>query len=360
MPAAFESPEERDKPKRVVCTKCGSAATDARLACETCDASFPVPFTFHRQEELAYDKDISHYEYSCPWPEAACEACRKMDGFEFMWEDRHSHALPVPGCTNRVCWCGIVGIYRRQGAAAAPGAQHRQSGVPTLCRVCGKPLTLTQDVFSRTVHDQCRETYGYIGAHKLTEWWFSAFSEEERQYIELAFQPLGATIRIGRPDADRDSLLTGARCLQIYERPGTFLANLSEWLNKPECRHLAHRVIEHAERIATDPLEKHDVYQQAILVDYRDREKDENFFAAAIAACEKQIAIAPQVIASWYERRQHLPTHCGFEQLAIIREKEGNFAEAIRLSQTAKMQGWKGSDWDGRIARCERRLAKKK
>jgi hypothetical protein len=360
MPAAFELPEERDKPKNVICKNCGTVATDARLACEACDASFPAPFSFDPQDELAYDGDISHFEYSCPSPEAACQACRSMDGFQFRWEDRHKYTLPVPGCTNRVCWCGIVGVYREQESLLAAAGNRDQRGVsPSLCRECGKPLTPVQGGFGRTVHDKCRKTYGYIGAHKLTDWWFSAFSEEERQYIELAYQPLVATITIGKPDADQHSLLTGARGLQIYGGPGTFLANLSEWLNKPECRHLAHRVIEHAEQIATDPLEKHDVYQQSIVINYRDRDKDERFFDAAVAACQKHIDIAPQVIAVWYDTRHYLPTHRGFEQLSIIREKQGDFSEAIRLCQTAKTQGWKGSDWDGRIARCERRLTKK-
>ncbi len=239
--------------------------------------------------------------------------------------------------------------------------------MPTGCRVCGKPLTLIQDIFNRTVHDRCRKTYGYIGGYGLTEWWFSTFTEEERQYIEFAFQPMGISISVGRQDADQDSLLTGSRGLQISGRAGSFLANLAEWLNKPECRHLAHRVIEKAEAVATDVLEKHDVYQVAIVINYRDREKGPQFLRTAVALCEKQIRLGPQAIKAWNERRRHLrgrqglhqlPTHKGFEQLAIIHEKAGNFLEAIRLAREAKRQGWEGGDWEGRIARCERRLSK--
>ena len=125
------------------------------------------------------------------------------------------------------------------------------------------------------MHDTCRETHGYIGHFKLKEWWLSSFDEEERQYIELAFTPLGVgIIRQGaRPTADENSLLTGSRGLQVDGRAGTFLANLAGWLNKPECRHLARRVIEQAEAIASDPLEKHDVFQVMLVFNYRNRKK---------------------------------------------------------------------------------------
>jgi hypothetical protein len=212
--------------------------------------------------------------------------------------------------------------------------QHPQARrLYSYCEKCGKPLTLVQNLFNRTVHDYCRETHGYIGHFNLTDWWFSAFSEEERQYIELAFQPLGFQIEVGAaaPNADQDSLLTGSRGLQVYGRAGSFLANLAEWLNNPEGRHLARRMIENAESIATDPLEKHDVYQVMIVVNYRDREKDPKFLEGAISACVKQIAIAPEVIVEWKAQRPKVvPTHRGFEQLAIIREKQGRYAEAIR------------------------------
>src|SRR5215471_556337 len=115
----------------------------------------------------------------------------------------------------------------------------------TSCAICGRPLTWIDDVFSHTVHDTCGEIHGYIGHFKLSEWWFSSFDEEERQYIELAFTPLGYRMIVGggRPSAEENSLLTGSRRPQVYGRAGTFLGNLAEWLNKPECRHLARRLL---------------------------------------------------------------------------------------------------------------------
>ncbi len=230
------------------------------------------------------------------------------------------------------------------------------------CQTCGKPLTLIQDVFNRTVHDYCRQTYGYIGHFGLTQWWFSAFSEEERQYIELAYQPLVVSIQVGpdRLNADEDSLLTGARGLRVSWRAGTFLANLAEWLNRPESRHLARRVLERAEAVAEDPVEKHDVYQVMIPVYYRDRGKSPEFLEKAIAACYRQIANAAESIRNWGGWHSGVvPTHKGYEQLAIIREKEPNYAEALRPSQEAINQGWgPRRGWELRIERLTRRLAK--
>jgi hypothetical protein len=230
------------------------------------------------------------------------------------------------------------------------------------CEICGEPLTLIQNLFNRTVHDTCRETHGYIGHFKLTHWWSSAFGEEERQYIDLAFQPMGISIEVGtgKPNADQDSSLTGSRGLQVCGRAGSFLANLADWLNKPESRHLARRVLEKAEAIAADPLEKHDVYQVMIVVYYRDREKSPEFLRSAISACEKQIANGPEAMRDWGKTRSRIvPTHNGYQQLAIIREKEGDYHEAIRLSKEAMKQGWGWkAQWQHRIERCERKLAK--
>ena len=57
------------------------------------------------------------------------------------------------------------------------------------------------------------------------------------------------------------------------------------------------------------------------------------------------------------EREFRMPEHRGFKQLAIIREKEKDFAAAIEVCRAALELDWPG-DWDVRIARCERRMVK--
>lgn len=108
---------------------------------------------------------------------------------------------------------------------------------------------------------------------------------------------------------------------------------------------------------------------------YKLRDSDPKARSKAIAACERQIAMSRDAIAAWHEWGclngeilRHLgdkgprqpwgvPSHTGFRQLAIIREKDGDYAEAIRLCQQARTDGWKG-DWDKRIARLETKRIK--
>ena len=118
---------------------------------------------------------------------------------------------------------------------------------------------------------------------------------------------------------------------------------------------IARRLLEKGEGIAADPVEMHDVYQVMIVVNYRDRQKSPEFLQAAISACQRQIANAPEAIRDWQKWRAGVvPTHNGFEQLAIIHEKEGDYHEAIRLSKEAMKQGWGWkAQWERRIERCE-------
>jgi len=50
-----------------------------------------------------------------------------------------------------------------------------------------------------------------------------------------------------------------------------------------------------------------------------------------------------------------VPSHRGFTQLSIIREKSGDIAGAIDLAEHAAEDGWSG-DWDKRLERLRKRL----
>ena len=110
---------------------------------------------------------------------------------------------------------------------------------------------------------------------------------------------------------------------------------------------------------------------------YKLRDSNPQARAKAIQACERQIAISQESVTAWHEwgrlngeilklldgkrsdKPWGVPSHTGFTQLVIIREKDGDFLEAIRLCQQAKKDGWAG-DWDKRITRLEGKLAKTK
>lgn len=92
----------------------------------------------------------------------------------------------------------------------------------------------------------------------------------------------------------------------------------------------------------------------------RNKRIEPGAFEVAVSSCEKQIAIAPQALIAF--KREDFPpvSHRGFQQLAIIREKRGDYSEALRLCRQAQKQGWRDGhdDWSKRIARLERRAAK--
>lgn len=123
----------------------------------------------------------------------------------------------------------------------------------------------------------------------------------------------------------------------------------------------------HGVKAKTQPiLDRHFGLQDEIRATYRRRDSDPKALAATIEACRRQIDLAPATAeamrTAWRDKRGNplpLPRHLGFEQLAIIREREGDFPEVIRLSRDANRQGWAG-DWDKRIARCEQKAKRRK
>lgn len=191
---------------------------------------------------------------------------------------------------------------------------------------------------------------GHIGYFGLDEWWLSAFSEEERQHILDVHQPLGTG----------DNSLVNGSISYASQTPVGLLSALAGWLSKPQDRSLAHRTLAKAEELATSAsaLDRHFLYLQEIKVYYKDRD-DPAMMQAAIIACEKQISLGPEAAEAFLAEypSQPLVSHTGFEQLAIIREKQGDYQGAISLSEEAQRQGWAG-DWENRIKRCRKKAAR--
>jgi tetratricopeptide (TPR) repeat protein len=123
---------------------------------------------------------------------------------------------------------------------------------------------------------------------------------------------------------------------------------LSEWVKRAAAKA--------ANAAARRVVDLHFVYHNMIELNYRDRNRNPDALAIAIDACRKQIALAPQAAEAFRREWRVLPRPLGFWQLAVILEKQGNYAEAITLATQALHQGWAG-DWEKRIARCNKRLA---
>lgn len=190
---------------------------------------------------------------------------------------------------------------------------------------------------------------GSIGYFGLSEWWLAAFAEAERNYITPASNsPTG-----GGP-------LTEGHISYSSGRAAQFLSALATNFYKPQDRRIARLILSKAEELAKtagNVLDLHFVYAGMIKTFYADRDNDAEALNSAIVACEGQIALASKAAAAW--KREYagepLPGHTGYTQLAIIREKQKNFADAVGLSRLVLEQGWAG-DWEHRIARNEKRL----
>lgn len=197
---------------------------------------------------------------------------------------------------------------------------------------------------------------GLLQYYGLDTWWQSVLTPAERERVESLFQPLGSSH--ARP-------LTEAVVGQIIgatATPASFLSELVGWLRSTLEDLVIRRKIRDkmTELVSTEPnvISRHFSLQVLLSEYYRDRDVDPSALAAAINACRQQIAIAPAVaIAMRTDFPGGLPGHGGYQQLAIILEKQKSYTEAIGVCEEAKRAGW-GGDWDKRIARCTARRDK--
>lgn len=184
---------------------------------------------------------------------------------------------------------------------------------------------------------------GLIGYLGLADWWFSSFSDDERNIIRRIYQPSGGC-----------HLDTGQIDYSDFT-PLTFLTGLASWFAKDDVRMIAYRMLDHAERYlptAKDPLDIHFFHQTQIEIYYRDRDTDEGL-SRAIMACRKQIAFAPNAAKAFKRqyRNDPLPSHKGYTQLAIVLESQKDYDQTIQICSEAMKKGW-GGDWKKRIDRC--------
>lgn len=193
---------------------------------------------------------------------------------------------------------------------------------------------------------------GAIAFHSLDRWWRTSFTEKEAEYIDRKFKPMGAG-----PDY---SLIRG-ECLASSQSAAGFLIGLSSWFRGPEDRSIQFKILREAENRAKDILDRHFVY--SCLIDYHHYgvRSHSNNKPETVRYCDLQISIASKASKEFKKefRKSPLPRHVGFDTLAIIREREGDFAGAMEICRQARKAGWAG-DWDKRIGRCRGKVEKQK
>jgi len=200
---------------------------------------------------------------------------------------------------------------------------------------------------------------GLIGYFNLTDWRLTTFPKEQRDWIETEYQRGLLDFGDSNPRP-----LTAGKIESCSKARAHILTEIAIILYRGGFRQQSFAVFEFAESEATcqqDYISLHFAYHHLIELNYRDREKVPGAIEAAIEACLKQISLAPKAEEAFLAEYRFdsdggsLPRPLGYYQLAIIREKAGNFSEAIRLSKLALEQGWAG-DWEKRITRLEKKL----
>jgi len=192
---------------------------------------------------------------------------------------------------------------------------------------------------------------GILGKFSLWEWWDYAFTADQRSRILAKYIPFGA---------DAPSPLTELECSS--NNPRAVLSSMAMWFNNKDDFKIALKIMEKAESYPTNSMHVEDAHfgcQERIQFYYRWRDSHEGALEKAIKACQEQVELGPQTakMFSTEERWGWMPRHYGYDQLAIIYEKQGRFMEAIELCELGKSQGW-SNEFDKRLIRLRKKLKK--
>lgn len=114
-----------------------------------------------------------------------------------------------------------------------------------------------------------------------------------------------------------------------------------------------------------NPLENlvgaHFVYQD-LIKDYAARatvRSDEALLL--IEACQQHIAMGPAAARALRAQTPGgaLGPHAGYEQLCLLRERQGQYKTVVELAEAAQAAGWSGP-WERLIARCKKTTIQRK
>ena len=211
---------------------------------------------------------------------------------------------------------------------------------------------ITPFVRALAMFRRSKKIEGEIAFHNLDRWWLTAFTEKEAEYIERKFKPMGAA-----PDY---SLIRG-KILSSSQSPAGFLTGLSSWFRGSKDRSIQIKILLEAENHAESVLDRHFVYSCLIEYHHYGVRSHSNNKTETVRYCDLQIAIASKASKEFKRefRKSPLPRHIGFGTLAIIQEKDGDFAGAMDVCRQARKAAWAG-DWDKRINRCRGKAEKQK
>ncbi len=189
---------------------------------------------------------------------------------------------------------------------------------------------------------------GSLGYYNLLDWWDSAFANEEKLYIQKKYIPMGGG------DLTKGTIL-GSSATVI-----TFLTGLQSWFTTLADEVISEKILTKAESLLTHEtpiLDEHFLYGCLIEHYYKKRSLDLRYYELAKQYCIKQITISKKTKVAFLTDADFttLPRHKGYEQLAIILEKEKDYDHALQICLDAKKDGW-NTDWDKRISTLEKKM----
>lgn len=191
---------------------------------------------------------------------------------------------------------------------------------------------------------------GTLGYYNLLDWWENDFSNNEKLYILEKYIPMGG------------GELTKGTILGSSATVINFLTGLQSWFTTLADEAISEKILKKAESLLTHEtpiLDTHFLYGCLIEHYYKKRSIDLRFYELAKQYCLKQIAISKKTKVAFLSESAFptLPRHKGYEQLAIILEKEKDYDKALLICLEAKEAGW-NTDWDKRILTLEKKMKK--
>lgn len=250
-----------------------------------------------------------------------------------------------------------------------------------------------------------QEIKGYIGYYNLTSWWLEGLTGMERRaieeeyvyqddflhnkFIELSDEILDENLFDTEDETITKDIeyakertasgiptdviyspmfLTKGNAGFLAKPAGAYLAELAGMLSNPKRFLIGLRIAFKANELLNEYAEApaslikayflNDGYTKLMKFYYRWRNEHPDTLKLAIDNAEAAIKEAPLLLKLEQAfNNKNLPGHEAYQQLAIIRYKQGDYVESIRLSSEALAQGWSG-DWESRIARSEKKIAK--
>lgn len=162
---------------------------------------------------------------------------------------------------------------------------------------------------------------GLIAFYKLQEWWFSSFTSDEREYIDIRYQPMNAPPRT----------LTRGKILERRQPAPEFLNGLNTWFRSKNDSAIAERIHQKLIELATEhPIVKQGYYNGRHFTTYvRDFEilkkngnssELENLLIELVKATEAESTVDDMGVAPAY-----------YSELAILYRKQKEYAKEISI-----------------------------